>query len=431
MATILSDSLPAISAQSGFLCARDLFDFRRGHFPGSVKEYRHFKSRQDSDTDCRIVSAGTEITPYGLPRTPRWANYGQIRADLARWRAVGNRHGSPFDFDLVFAPLKLVVPDSNRRLWFALTADPIYPSPAWMAFCRDGLQSTHLYAAVGVLNSAFGLAAFHRLFHEAHGEFPSGGHKFVKAVAERIPLFRSDARAGLLADAAQLVRRLQAVAQFPHPEGDAHLGPPEYALRLRLCSLVAQLLEKDEAETERELAFARGLGATDVPGQQLTLAEALDDLPALTTQPFMSPAQDERLEALRHAAAQRDLAPAEVAELASLERRAFMQRTLTAPFAHGSPADETRGPNRETWLLRRINRGLTDAERDHYRALVERRRTEQLTPVEHAELLRITARVEGLTADRAEYLVELARLRGCSLPEVMRQLGLQRPAYIG
>lgn len=55
-----------------------------------------------------------------------------------------------------------------------------------------------------------------------------------------------------------------------------------------------------------------------------------------------------------------------------------------------------------------INRGLPAEATKRYRALVNRRRSRMLTSEEHQELLRLTAEVERLQAERIEHLAELA-----------------------
>jgi hypothetical protein len=81
-------------------------------------------------------------------------------------------------------------------------------------------------------------------------------------------------------------------------------------------------------------------------------------------------------------------------------------------------------------LLEEINRGLSQAEWSRYYALVSKRQAEVLTSDEHAELASLTSRIEELNAHRMERIVELARLRGTSLPELLDQLGITPPAVI-
>ncbi|MGF1567543.1 MAG: hypothetical protein ACFCVD_05670 [Nodosilinea sp.] len=52
---------------------------------------------------------------------------------------------------------------------------------------------------------------------------------------------------------------------------------------------------------------------------------------------------------------------------------------------------------------------------------------EAIAPEEHPELLQLIDVVEQADAARIEALVELAQLRGVTLPDLMTQLGLQPP----
>ncbi len=109
------------------------------------------------------------------------------------------------------------------------------------------------------------------------------------------------------------------------------------------------------------------------------------------------------------------LAPAE------LERFASQVFALVAHRRAPSLSHE------ETELLSAINQGLPPEVRERYTALIARRREGSLTPDEHRELVRLGDEVEVMDARRAERLVELSRLRGVSLDEVMDSLGLRAP----
>jgi iron-sulfur cluster repair protein YtfE (RIC family) len=83
----------------------------------------------------------------------------------------------------------------------------------------------------------------------------------------------------------------------------------------------------------------------------------------------------------------------------------------------------------ESVLLARINKGLSQEDRTKMRALIEKRDDEMITTEEWQELAALTDRLELLHADRLAALVELAKLRGVTLDEVMSQLGIQFPDH--
>jgi hypothetical protein len=83
----------------------------------------------------------------------------------------------------------------------------------------------------------------------------------------------------------------------------------------------------------------------------------------------------------------------------------------------------------ETALLLKINQGFAPATQQCYDELLEKRDARTLTPEEYQELLALTDQVEAFNVERVQALADLAQLRQVSLPEVMRQLGLDTPAY--
>ena len=81
-------------------------------------------------------------------------------------------------------------------------------------------------------------------------------------------------------------------------------------------------------------------------------------------------------------------------------------------------------PANEATLLLKINQGFSDDWWEHYQELLEKRRDETLTKVEHRELLRLTDQIEQREAKRMQALVQLAKLRQRSLRGLMKELGL-------
>jgi hypothetical protein len=68
---------------------------------------------------------------------------------------------------------------------------------------------------------------------------------------------------------------------------------------------------------------------------------------------------------------------------------------------------------------------------DRYSALIERRQAEVLTPEEHEELLELTDQIEQIDAQRAEYLVSLARMRRVPVSQLVTDLGIDDPSQHG
>ncbi|NJL54270.1 STAS/SEC14 domain-containing protein [bacterium] len=84
---------------------------------------------------------------------------------------------------------------------------------------------------------------------------------------------------------------------------------------------------------------------------------------------------------------------------------------------------------REAELFAKINRTLAAAERQEYRALVQRRQAETLTESDRDRLLELSDRQEALHADRMAALIELAQLRQIPLPDLMAELGIPSHQY--
>ena len=62
--------------------------------------------------------------------------------------------------------------------------------------------------------------------------------------------------------------------------------------------------------------------------------------------------------------------------------------------------------------------------------LTDRMEFESITDEEHAELLRLTDKAEQLQAVRLKAVIDLAKLRGVSFEEMMKQLGFKPRRYV-
>jgi hypothetical protein len=84
----------------------------------------------------------------------------------------------------------------------------------------------------------------------------------------------------------------------------------------------------------------------------------------------------------------------------------------------------------ESDLLLTINRPLPAELGERSAQLREKLRAGRLSDAEQAEALRIGDEIEKLQVERTAALVELARLRGQTLPQLMAELGIQAPPYV-
>ena len=78
----------------------------------------------------------------------------------------------------------------------------------------------------------------------------------------------------------------------------------------------------------------------------------------------------------------------------------------------------------ETRLLLGINEGVSAESRDRVASLIEKRNNRGLSTAESHELTQLADKVERRGVERLEALSRLAELRGVSLRELMKSLGI-------
>jgi hypothetical protein len=79
----------------------------------------------------------------------------------------------------------------------------------------------------------------------------------------------------------------------------------------------------------------------------------------------------------------------------------------------------------ESELLLKFNHAVPSDLQGRYDKLVQKRRSEVLSPGEHEELLQLSGRIEQLEAERVEALAKLAQARRTTLPKLLSELGVQ------
>jgi hypothetical protein len=90
----------------------------------------------------------------------------------------------------------------------------------------------------------------------------------------------------------------------------------------------------------------------------------------------------------------------------------------------------TEQPYRERFLLGKINTTVLGSEKtSRYKYLIYKHEYETISDKEHAELLMLTEEEEDIRVQRLTFLVELAQLKNIPLPQLMENLGLNRPQY--
>jgi hypothetical protein len=76
-------------------------------------------------------------------------------------------------------------------------------------------------------------------------------------------------------------------------------------------------------------------------------------------------------------------------------------------------------------LIHKINTIYSAEKRQRYNDLYDKFEQETITPKEHKELLKLSDEFEMLNAKRLKYLGELAEMRGQSLKDVIKDLGMK------
>jgi hypothetical protein len=78
----------------------------------------------------------------------------------------------------------------------------------------------------------------------------------------------------------------------------------------------------------------------------------------------------------------------------------------------------------EAELIQKINIGLSPSDWGKYHALIAKRQAETLTQDEYQQLVAMSDRLEKLNVQRIQSLIQLAKLRQQTLPELMENLGI-------
>ncbi len=97
-------------------------------------------------------------------------------------------------------------------------------------------------------------------------------------------------------------------------------------------------------------------------------------------------------------------------------------------FAPGETPQSTLNP--ETELLNKIHHPLPVELHQRLTTLIQQRDTDRLTPTEQQELIQLTQQVELLNVDRITHLIELAKHRQTTLPQLIKDLDLRPIEYV-
>jgi hypothetical protein len=109
-----------------------------------------------------------------------------------------------------------------------------------------------------------------------------------------------------------------------------------------------------------------------------------------------------------------------ISDLDTPDLEQFLQKVGRLVARRKSPSV----PERETVLLQAINQSLDVDLQNRFKLLLTKQNKNATSEFEHQELLKLIDKIELQYAQRLEYLIELAHLRGVSLDVLMKQLKL-------
>jgi len=111
-----------------------------------------------------------------------------------------------------------------------------------------------------------------------------------------------------------------------------------------------------------------------------------------------------------------------VEQLPTRELTEFVRRVIVIQAKRGTPLLDVED---EQVLLTIIEGKLPEEVQHRLGTLREKNRQGTLTPAEHAELLSFVQQVERQDLVRVKALVDLARKRGTTVSELLRELGIE------
>jgi len=112
-----------------------------------------------------------------------------------------------------------------------------------------------------------------------------------------------------------------------------------------------------------------------------------------------------------------------------VEPERYVLQIVEERLRQADDGDARRLPRDESELMMQISQGLPTETWEQYHGLVAELHAETLTPERHKTLIALTDQVEIDHARRMESVLALARLRGTSLEEQMRALGMPQYTY--
>ena len=108
----------------------------------------------------------------------------------------------------------------------------------------------------------------------------------------------------------------------------------------------------------------------------------------------------------------------------SAKEGSAIEKVAAHLLARAARSDRTLSPQ-EIALMRTAREELPEARWKQYRRLIRKRRAENITPQEYAELLELGNQIEAYHAERLKAVFELSQWWGCGFEETVKLLGVE------
>ena len=118
--------------------------------------------------------------------------------------------------------------------------------------------------------------------------------------------------------------------------------------------------------------------------------------------------------------------PARLTSASNIARPSVVQQAIKEKLSPYRPLPPQLTAE-ESHHLQNIDLKITEAEWKRYRTLQGRLSDEQISESEHAELMKLTYKIEDANVERITHLAALARLWHMDLSDVMKKLGVFPP----
>lgn len=267
-----------------FLRIGDILELLHCHPPSQPVILRDEPEEAD---DCLIVKR-SNIQHFGLTGAMKWACYRDVTDRFAEMRAAGSNHLSPYSREDVFAPVKIVLAETDSPLLrAAVVYEPAYPWQNKLGIPKPGQRLWLVYAACAALNSRYGLACcrLNKKPLTLRSKNPPGVN--LKAARE-IPVARQNWEWNELTEVAALTHQLGALYDAEH-EALPELTQQDPTNGWTFCSSFQAALQAARLDVTRRLddACRRILGLTESEEEVLLNEVRLPDTASSAQRRFL------------------------------------------------------------------------------------------------------------------------------------------------